>query len=95
LDTATGRGAGFFVDQRESALKESGDYLLAAKEAGFGPEHIRAELGEVLIGAKQGRKSPDEITCFKSLGLAVEDVATAQYLYQRARDNKVGQWVSF
>ncbi len=95
LDTATVKAATLFVDRRESVLNEAGDYLIAAREAGFGPDHIRAELGEVLIGARPGRTSRDEITCFKSLGLAVEDVAAAGHLYRRAREERVGHWIEF
>ncbi len=95
LDTATIKAASLFVDRRESALKEAGDYLIAAREANLGPEHIRAELGEVLIGAKPGRRSNDEITCFKSLGLAAEDVAAAEHLYRLAQTQQAGQWVEF
>jgi ornithine cyclodeaminase/alanine dehydrogenase-like protein (mu-crystallin family) len=95
LDTATVKAATLFVDRRESALNEAGDYLLAAREAGLGADHIRAELGEVLTGAKPGRSSPDEITCFKSLGLAVEDVAAAEHLYRLAQAQSVGHRVEF
>src|SRR5437588_190382 len=80
IDTATVAAASLFVDRRESALSEAGDYILAAREGAIGPEHIRAELGEVLAGERPGRTSPDEITLFKSLGLAVEDLAAAEYL---------------
>lgn len=90
LDTATVAEAALYVDRRESALGESGDYLIAAKEAGFGPEHIRGELGEVVIGAALGRASAAELTVFKSLGLAVEDMAAAAFLYRRAREAGVG-----
>ncbi|HYR56693.1 MAG TPA: ornithine cyclodeaminase family protein [Myxococcaceae bacterium] len=95
LDTATIKAASLFVDRRESALKEAGDYLIAAREANLGPDHIRAELGEVLIGARPGRRSNDEITCFKSLGLAAEDVAAAEHLYRVAQTQQVGHWVEF
>ena len=95
LDTATVKAVSLFADRRESVLNEAGDYLIAAREVGLGPEHIRAELGEVLIGAKPGRTSRSEITCFKSLGLAVEDVAAAQHLYRRAGEEHVGRWVEF
>jgi ornithine cyclodeaminase len=95
IDTATMAAASLFVDRRESTLNESGDYLFAAREGAIGPEHIRAEIGEVLIGAKAGRTRSDEITLFKSLGLAVEDVAAAAYVYQRAKATQVGTWVEF
>jgi ornithine cyclodeaminase len=93
VDTATMAAAAVFVDRRESTLAEAGDYRLAAAEGAIGPEHIRAELGEVLAGQRPGRRSPEEITLFKSLGLAVEDLASAEYLYQRAEEMGVGTWV--
>jgi len=95
LDTATVRASTFFVDRRESALNEAGDYLLAAREAGFGAEHIRGELGELLIGGARGRSSRDELTCFKSMGIAAEDLAAAQFLYRRAAQEGAGRWVDF
>src|SRR5262249_40499553 len=69
VDTATIAASSLFVDRRESTLNEAGDYLFAAREGAIGPEHIRAELGEVLTGEKPGRTSREEITLFKSLGL--------------------------
>jgi ornithine cyclodeaminase/alanine dehydrogenase-like protein (mu-crystallin family) len=95
IDTATMAAASLFVDRRESALNEAGDYLIAAKEGAIGPEHILAELGEVLIGAKAGRTSPDEITVFKSLGLAIEDLAAAEHVYRKAQQRSAGTWVEF
>ncbi len=95
LDTALVRASTFFVDRRESTVNEAGDYLIASREAGFGPEHIRGELGELLTGAVRGRGSRDEITCFKSLGIAAEDLAAAQYLYRRAAEEGAGRWVDF
>jgi len=95
LDTATVRASSFFVDRRESTLNEAGDYLLASREAGFGPEHIRGELGELLIGTARGRGSREELTCFKSMGIAAEDLATAKYLYRRAGQEGAGRWVDF
>ena len=90
LDAATVAEASLFVDRRESALNEAGDYLLAVDEAGIGPEHIQAELGEVLAGAHPGRRSDDDLTVFKSLGLAVEDLAAAELCVRRARERGVG-----
>jgi ornithine cyclodeaminase len=84
LDTATMSASSLFVDRRESAFNEAGDYLIAAGEGAIGPESILAELGEVLIGKHAGRSSADEITVFKSLGLAMEDLAAAEYCYTRA-----------
>jgi ornithine cyclodeaminase len=84
-----------FVDRRESTLNEAGDYLFAMREGAVGPEHIRAELGEVLTGLKPGRTSAEEITLFKSLGLAVEDLAAANYLYRKAKELDAGTWIEF
>jgi ornithine cyclodeaminase/alanine dehydrogenase-like protein (mu-crystallin family) len=90
LDAETMAAASLFVDRRESTLNEAGDYLLAAEEAGIGPDHIRAELGELLVGTHAGRADDDELTVFKSLGLAVEDLAAADLCARRARERGVG-----
>ena len=94
IDSGTMGAARIFVDRRESALNESGDYLLAAKEGVVTPESILGEIGELLIGSKEGRTSPSEITLFKSLGLAIEDVACADYLFQKATSQNLGTWVN-
>ena len=95
VDSGTMSVARIFVDRRESAINESGDYLLAAKEGVVTPESIVAEIGELLIGTKAGRSSESEITLFKSLGLAIEDVACADYLYKKATANNFGSYVDF
>lgn len=95
IDSATMAAARIFTDRRESALNEAGDYLLAAKEGLVTPESILAEIGEVLIGTKLGRTSATEITLFKSLGLAIEDVVSADYLYQKAKAQQTGTWIDF
>jgi len=73
-----------YVDRREAALKEPGDILIPLQNGEIGPEHIVAELGDVLIGRGVGRRNDAEITLFKSLGLAVEDLAAAAHVYERA-----------
>lgn len=95
VDTATMAAATLFVDRRESTLNEGGDYLFAMREGAIGPDHIRAEIGELLIDKHPGRTSPDEITLFKSLGLAIEDLASADYLYRKAQATQTGTWVEF
>lgn len=95
IDSATMAAARIFTDRRESALNEAGDYLLAAKEGLVTPESILGEIGELLIGTKTGRTSATEITLFKSLGLAIEDVTTADYLYNKARTQSAGTWIDF
>jgi ornithine cyclodeaminase len=95
VDSATMAASSLFVDRRESTLNEAGDYLFAMREGAIGPDHIRAELGEILTGTKPGRTSKDEITLFKSLGLAIEDLASAEFVYRRAVESKLGTWVEF
>ncbi|MEK6325073.1 MAG: ornithine cyclodeaminase family protein [Acidobacteriota bacterium] len=95
VDTATMAAASLFVDRRESTVNEGGDYLFALRDGAIGPDHIKAEIGELLIGAKPGRTSADEITLFKSLGLAIEDLASADYLYRKAKGSQTGTWVEF
>lgn len=90
LDTAAVRAARLYVDRRESALAEAGDVLIPMREGAFGEEHIIGELGELLLGRIEGRRAADEITLFKSLGLAVEDVAAAYVVYERATAAGVG-----
>jgi len=68
---------------------------MAVEEAGIGPDHIRAELGELLIGSRPGRSDESELTVFKSLGLAVEDLAAAALCVERARERGVGAEVAF
>src|SRR5262249_5348658 len=67
LDTQTMADAALFVDRRESTLNEAGDFLFPQGEGVIGPDHIRAEIGEILIGAAAGRTSDSELTVFKSL----------------------------
>ena len=95
IDTATMAAARIFVDRRESALNEAGDYLLAAKEGAVTPESIVAEIGELIIGTQKGRISSSEITLFKSLGLAIEDVVCAEYVFRKAKAENAGTWVNF
>jgi len=78
------------VDSRESAFQESGDIVLGLREGRFANGHIVAELGEVVLGSVPGRTSESEITVFKSLGLAVEDLAAARLAYQRATEQGKG-----
>ncbi|MCU1244949.1 MAG: hypothetical protein JWN02_859 [Acidobacteria bacterium] len=93
VDSATMAAASLFVDRRESTVNESGDYLFALREGAIGEDHIRAELGEVLTGTAAGRRSPGEITLFKSLGLAVEDLFAVAHLYEKSRAGGVGTTV--
>jgi ornithine cyclodeaminase/alanine dehydrogenase-like protein (mu-crystallin family) len=93
IDTATMAAVRLFVDRRESALNEAGDVLIPIREGAFAADHIQAELGDVIIGTDPGRRSAAELTLFKSLGLAVEDVASAAFILKRAQQTGVGQMV--
>ena len=90
LDTDAVKRARLFVDRRESALNEAGDFLIPRSQGAFGDDHILGEIGEIVAGMCPGRRTRDEITLFKSLGIAVEDLAAARYLDQRARKEGVG-----
>ena len=95
LDTAAVVKSNLFVDRRESTLNEAGDFLLPKKEGAIDDDHIKGEIGDVLLGQIGGRTSAEEITMFKSLGLAAEDVAAANYIYQKIVKHKEGLWVEF
>ncbi len=95
LDAATMAAAALFADSRASVSSESGDYLLALAEGAIRPDHVRAEIGELLAGQAPGRGSAQEITVFESLGLAVEDLAAAAHAYGKARALGAGSWAEF
>jgi alanine dehydrogenase len=95
LDTATVARSRVYVDRRESAVNEAGDLIIPMKEGAFKPESIAGEIGELLIGKVKGRRDDKEVTLFKSLGIAVEDLACAHWLYDQARAGGVGTTVEF
>lgn len=90
LDSEAVRRAKVYVDRRESALAEAGDLLIPMREGVITEAHIRGEIGALLRGDAPGPDSSDDITLFKSLGIAVEDLASAQYLYSRAIATETG-----
>ncbi|HTQ52847.1 MAG TPA: ornithine cyclodeaminase family protein [Bryobacteraceae bacterium] len=90
LDPALVARARLVVDSRAAALVEAGDIVGPIRAGLFGEDHVAAELGEVIAGSKPGRTRTDEVTLFKSLGLAVEDVAAAGLVYRRAAQKKMG-----
>jgi ornithine cyclodeaminase/alanine dehydrogenase-like protein (mu-crystallin family) len=91
LDVDTVAAAALFADSRESLRYEAGEFLLAVSEGAIsGEEHVRGELGEVLAGLKPGRRDDEELTVFRSLGLAVEDLAAAEHAVANARDQGIG-----
>jgi ornithine cyclodeaminase len=95
LDSEAVAKSRLFVDRRESATNEAEDLLAPRREGIIGDDHIRGELGDLLLGKVQGRLAEDEITLFKSVGLAVEDLAAAQYIYCKAETANAGTWVEF
>jgi ornithine cyclodeaminase len=90
LDTAAVVRSRLIVDRRESTLAESGDFLIPRAEGAIGDDHIAGELGDVLLGGLAGRRTGDEITLFKSLGIAIEDLAAAHYIYTQALATGIG-----
>jgi alanine dehydrogenase len=93
IDGATVARAKVVVDSREAILAECGDILLAIKENLISETHIHGEIGEVLAGTKPGRTSTGEVTLYKSVGIAIQDVATANLVYQKALERGMGTTV--
>lgn len=91
MDSALVAGARLFVDSRTGALAEAGDIVMPIAEGAFDESHIAGELGEVAAGTVTGRQSDTETTIFKSLGMAVEDVAAAQLAYTKAAERGLGR----
>ncbi|MDX2058436.1 MAG: ornithine cyclodeaminase family protein [Gemmatimonadales bacterium] len=90
LDSDTVAAARVYTDRRESLLAESGDFLIPRSEGRYGDEHLIGEVGEVLEGKVEGRRNASDLTLFKSLGLAIEDLAAAHYVNQRAAERGIG-----
>jgi len=88
LDTTAIVRSKLFTDRYESLFNEAGDFLIPKKEGAVTDEHVKAEIGEVLSGAKKGREDDKEITVFKSLGIAAEDIFSAYHIYEKINANK-------
>lgn len=93
IDGATLARAKIIVDSRDAIMAECGDILLALKEKSIAENAIHAEIGEVLAKVKPGRTDQDEITLYKSVGIAIQDVAAANLVYRKALDKGVGTTV--
>lgn len=87
--------ARIFVDSRSASLEEAGDLIQPLRLGLFDETHIRGELGEVVLGRIPGRQSEEEITYFKSVGIAVQDALAAQVALKNARKMNIGQEVDF
>jgi ornithine cyclodeaminase len=93
METAlVGRGR-VFVDSREGALAEAGDIVIPLRSGAFDETHLSGELGEVVLGTVKGRTSATDVTIFKSLGMAVEDVAAAHLAYIKAAERGLGRGI--
>ena len=93
LDSELVARARLYADKRESLLSEAGEFLIPKGEGLIGDDHIVGEIGEVLTGKAPARTSPDEITLFKSLGIAIEDLASAHRIYEICKERELGTWV--
>ena len=95
LDTATVVRAKVICDQRAACLAEAGDLQIPVQEQAWSPDRIRGDLGDVINGKVRGRQSEDEVTLFKSVGLAIQDIACAALVFAEARARGVGQEFAF
>jgi ornithine cyclodeaminase len=90
IDRETVRRALVVVDSREAALEEAGDLIVPLNEGEITPDHIHAELGEIVAGQKPGRTSAEQITFFKSVGVAAQDAAAAQIVLRNGLAHNLG-----
>lgn len=93
LDTETIRRSKFVGDSMEACFNEAGDIMIPVKENAITKEHFYAEIGEIITGRKKGRLNNEEITLFKSNGLAIQDVATGKLVYEKALKAGIGKQV--
>lgn len=90
LDTEIVRRSLFIADSREGCLSEAGDIMIPIEKGELTADHIHAELGGIVTGKEEGRADEDQITLFKSNGLAIQDAATAKLVYDKARQMGIG-----
>jgi ornithine cyclodeaminase/alanine dehydrogenase-like protein (mu-crystallin family) len=90
LDTEAVRRARFYVDTRDGAFHEAGDFLIPRAEGAVGDDHVVGEIGEVLVGTAPGRTSPGEVTVFESLGIGIYDLAAAWVVWRNAEARDAG-----
>jgi alanine dehydrogenase len=91
LDTAIIKRSKFIGDSRTACFNEAGDIMIPLKDGAITEDHFYAELGEIITGKKQGRINNEEITLFKSNGLAIQDAATAKLVYDKAVEKGIGK----
>jgi alanine dehydrogenase len=95
LDATTIRRSTYVPDLRERVTQDAGSFIGALEEGAIDEDHVHAELGAVVAGNADGRTSEEEITVFDSGGTAIETVAAAHMLYQRAREPGLGREIEF
>jgi ornithine cyclodeaminase len=95
IDTPAVVKSRVFVDFRGSTIHEAGEYLQALNDGAITPHHLLGEIGEVANGRVIGRRTPGDITLYKSLGIAAQDLASAHYVFEQARARGIGQTVEF
>ncbi|MFX1466406.1 MAG: ornithine cyclodeaminase family protein [Promethearchaeota archaeon] len=95
VDVITVKKAKVVVDSFEASFSEAGDLIIPLKNGDITKEHIYAELGDLVIGKKPGRTSEDEITFFKSVGMAIQDASAAKHAYLAAKKKNIGTEISF
>ena len=95
LDTEAVKRARLFTDCRESCINEAGDFLLPRAEGAIGDAHLLGEVGEVFLGRIPGRIAETDITIYESLGIAIEDLASAHWIHRRALETGKGTWLEW
>jgi ornithine cyclodeaminase/alanine dehydrogenase-like protein (mu-crystallin family) len=90
VDAETIRRAKVVIDSRDASLAEAGDLIIPLRQGTITERHIHAEIGEIVAGRKPGRTSEEEITYFKSVGVAVQDVAAARRILEKAKELGLG-----
>ncbi len=95
VDTALIEKSKVVCDSTQACLQEAGELLIPIQEGAFTPQDVYGELGELVTGVKQGREEEEEITFFKTVGLAIQDIATAKTIYQKAEQEGLGTYFNF
>ena len=95
IDTEVVRRSRFYTDCRESCLKEAGDFLIPLQEGAIAESHLLGEIGDVFLGKVPGRTSASDLTVYESLGIAIEDLASAHAIHRIAVERGVGQWLEW
>lgn len=95
IDLKTVAKSKVICDLIDACKAEAGDFIIPVEKGEWSWDKVYASLGEIVVGTKVGRESDSEITLFKSVGLAIQDISTAFHVYQKARDMNVGTEFSF